>query len=484
MKLLRKIMVLILVFAMISALFAACGDTAENAGIDTARETEDIFAADDSGTSYSDAIAAIDYVGYEFHMATNGLSDEYFSALDFEEITGEGLNDAIYERNRRVEHKFNIKLSCINESAADKLKSSVVSGTNEVDFVYVLCEEVMPLIAGGYLLPITDLGSINMSNPYWDKGAQETLMIEGKMYHGYLDISFDHYESIAALFYSGALITDFSLEDPYELYRNKQWTMDKMLEMMRAVSADLNNDGKHTVKDDRLGFVGREFQYLPMLYSSDVSLVDLIKENGTYKFKFNLIDERLVTVGTKINEMLNDNTLSVLARDDATRIMFKEGRALFYSRLLGDFRNLRDKEDDYGIISYPPYDYTSDKQYVYVQNPFTVVVPVNTKDIDRTGTIIESLAADTYDNVLEVYFERTVIGKGARDQNSAAMLRDMKDRRVYDLSYCFGLTGSAVSAYNTALKSGTYASMADRTGKSFDKIAENNIKKVLEGFDY
>ena len=119
-----------------------------------------------------------------------------------------------------------------------------------------------------------------------------------------------------------------------------------------------------------------------------------------------------------------------------------------------------------------------------MQNPFTIVVPVNTKDIDRTGVIIESLAADTFENVLDVYFEKTVIGKGARDQNSAAMLRDMKDRRVYDLSFCFGLRGSSINAYTNALMSGNYASMADRVEKAFNKLAQTNIAKVLEGFDY
>ena len=150
------------------------------------------------------------------------------------------------------------------------------------------------------------------------------------MYHGYLDIGFDHYESMATIFFSGDLIQDFSLEDPFQLYKDKDWTMDKMYSMMTAVAADLNGDGNFKVKDDRLGFVGREFEYLPMLYSSNEPLVDIINENGEYSMKLNIDSERLISIVTLINKMLNDKTISALARDYATRSMFKEGRALFY----------------------------------------------------------------------------------------------------------------------------------------------------------
>ena len=49
----------------------------------------------------------------------------------------------------------------------------------------------------------------------------------------------------------------------------------------------------------------------------------------------------------------------IVGRNDETRNLFKAGGCLFYSRLLGDFRNLRDKEDDYGIICFPALEETA-----------------------------------------------------------------------------------------------------------------------------
>ncbi|NLZ35929.1 MAG: hypothetical protein GX897_00410 [Clostridiales bacterium] len=488
MKISLRLLSLLSAALLIAGVIFACGSASDEKtntpGANNAAAAAETTSEGNTKRIYSSEIEAVDYGGYEFHMATNGLNIEYHSALDFEEMTGDALDDAIYERNRRVEDKFNIKMSCVNDSAASKLKNSVISGSNDYDFVYVLCEEVMDLVAGGYLMPINDLGCIDMTKPYWDIGAQETLKITGKMYHGYLDIGFDHYESMATLFFSGELIRDFNLDDPFQLYKDKDWTMDKMFSMMTAVAADLNGDGKFTVKDDRLGFVGREFEYLPMLYSSNEPLVDIINENDEYSMRFNIDSERLISIGTLIDKMLNDKTISALARDDATRSMFKEGRALFYSRLMGDFRNLRDQEDDYGVISYPTFDYAKDRQYVYVQNPFAVIVPISTEDIDRTGIIIESLAADTYDHVLDIYFEKAVIGKGTRDENSADMMRDMITRRAYDISYAYGLRGTSVNAYTNAVKASSYTSIGARFISAFEKKAEKNLEKILEGFDY
>jgi len=97
------------------------------------------------------------------------------------------------------------------------------------------------------------------------------------------------------------------------------------------------------------------------------------------------------------------------------------GRSLFRSRLLGDFRNLRGKEDDYGIICFPPLEENTDVM-VCVQNPNAIPVPSDCEDDERLGTLNEALAAYTCDNILDVCIHRSVIGKGLCDEQSAELL--------------------------------------------------------------
>lgn len=107
-----------------------------------------------------------------------------------------------------------------------------------------------------------------------------------------------------------------------------------------------------------------------------------------------------MAVGEWLQKIINDKTLSCIGWNDATRDLFKEGRSLFYSRLLGDFRNLRDKEDDYTLVCYPSLN-EGDIEHVYVQNPFGILIPADVEDTTRLGTIMEAMIADTYDNVMD-----------------------------------------------------------------------------------
>jgi ABC-type glycerol-3-phosphate transport system substrate-binding protein len=475
-------------FAMVLALLmllsaVSCSESTENSAGDAAAETtvsaeavsaeEAPVEEDDGKTHYADEIAAVDYDGWTLRIANDGLSAEYFSGFTMEELTGDAFNDAIYDRNVRVSEKFNVTIEENNGGSVNLIKNAVTAGTGDVGFGYVLFYNCMGLISQNYVKAVSDMPVFDFSKPYWDRGSQETLTIGGKLFYGHCDISFDHYEGMALLFYNGDLLEANSIsETPYELYTSGKWTLDAMLNMMTTVARDENGDGVMDAAHDTFGWSGREFEYLPSLYSSNLRLVKYDSAENTYKM--NLVDDGVMAVGDMLNKIINDKSLSLPGRNDETRNLFKEGGVLFYSRLMGDFRNLRDKEDDYGIICYPALEENTDGM-VYVQNPFTVMIPSDCDDDERLATLIEALAADTYDNVLDIYIEKAVIGKGARDIESANLLRDFIQKRAYDMSYAFDVF-DAIKAYNNAIPGGNYASAASRTEKPFNK----NIQKALE----
>ncbi|MHB1152492.1 MAG: hypothetical protein ACYCWE_16715 [Eubacteriales bacterium] len=478
----EKLASAILIAAMLMSLFA-CSQT-DN--FDNAYTTPVSDAVTEPGETapllYADLIPQNDFGGYTFTFANDPLSTEYYSAIDIEQLSGETLDDAIYERNRRVESKYNIVIDAVNTGAPDLIRASVTAGSGDIDVGYVLQQSVMGLISGGYLRTVNALPVIDMTKPYWDQGAQDMLMINGNMFHGYIDISFDHYESMATIFYNGKMLQDFNLEDPYDLFNSGKWTMDRMYDMMTAVSGDVNGDGKVTVANDRLGFVGREFQYLPNLYSSDAMLAEIVADGDDISLVSNLASERIIAIGELANKLYTDKSISAIARDDATRNMFKEGRALFFSRLLGDFRNLRDKEDDYGLILYPSYDENADDIRVYIQNAFAMVIPTDIPDEDMVGTILEALGADCYDKVMDIYFEKAVIAKGTRDVNSELMLRYMREHRAFDISYTFGLS-NLLNAYTTAVEKKNFASTAEKYAKSVNTSMEKAMDDFLKAID-
>ncbi len=429
---------------------------------------------DDDKTHYYSEQQGVDFEGWTLHIANDGLNPEYFSSFTVEDLTGDLFYDAVYNRQVDVETKYNIKIVEDTSGSTSLIKNCVTAGTDDVGFGYVLLRSAMGLISEDYTLPMSDL-NVDFTKPYWDQGALKTLMLNDKMYYGYCDISFDHYESMALIFYNSKLLYENQItETPYDLDISGKWTLDEMGKMMSTVTTDTDGDGKMDVKKDIFGFAGREFEYLPSLYSSGARLIVYDGENETYAM--NLTDDKVIAVGNKLNELLNDQNLSNLGRTDENRNLFKEGHVLFYSRLLGDFRNLRDKDDDYGIVAYPSLS-EGDDRMVYVQNPFNIMVPSNCSDPERIAALIEAMAAYTYDNILHIYIENAVIGKGTRDRQSAELLRKYISMRAFDLCYAFGVS-SPIDAYGTAMKKDTYASMQQRFAKNFTKSIERSMEAL------
>ena len=280
---------------------------------------------------------------------TNNFDSNFYNVLDWEEISGDNLKDAMYNRNRAVESALNCTFSVIYGDGTGVLEKSVSAGSGDVDFAYNLVSQGGGLIQKAYLAPFDMLDNIDMTQPYWDQGAQKYLRILGKMYFGFVDFGFDHYDSLAVLFYNGKLVTDFQLEDPQELVLEDAWTIDKMSSQVATVLTDVNGDGQYKLTDDILGLTGREYWFQPFLNRSGEYLITW--DDKEEAFVLHMTDDRFVRVSEVITTIYSDqNPATDFSDYDKGRIAFSEGRSLFYSRLLGDFRQLREVEDDYGVV--------------------------------------------------------------------------------------------------------------------------------------
>lgn len=471
----------------------ACSEKPEEtetvAPVETAADPSATEEETESPTPHWDNVAKTDLDGIEINISQNNYDKNFYNVVDWEEITGERLNDAVYNRNRFIEEQLSCVMNVVSGGTpATILEEAVIAGTGEVDLAYGLMSYGGGLIQKGYLMPFNDLETVDMTQPYWDQGAQDNLKVLDKMYYGYLDFGFDHYDSMTVLFYNGILVDKYQIEDPYDLWKNQEWTIDKMGEMLDIVSNDENGNGKFELENDIYGLAGREYNFQPMLFASNVSLVSWDAKES--KFTFNMMDERFLSIAEKISEIYCDDNADHVhyANYDLGRTAFSDGRVLFYSRLLGDFKNLREVEDDYGLMSFPRYDYADEKSYSFVQNPTTLFLPVDIgddngdgeDDYNELGVFLEAIGAYTYDAVLVEYTEHAVVGKGMRDQNSVEVFWDMITRRSFDLMQSFTFPNIGTAFYNSVVAGSSFASSAKRLTSAFDKSA----KKVVEDIIY
>ena len=163
---------------------------------------------------------------------------------NFDEINGETLNDAVYNRNRKIESDLNCIITQLNTDtdvlSGSQFKKIVDSGDDSFDVAVNLDRGAIALSYDNYLVNYYDVPNIDLTQPYWYQSAVKDMTYYNKLYLGVGYDSLTYFDSVLLLLFNKQYFDDYSLGDPYALVHNGTWTMDKMNEMMETVCQDLN----------------------------------------------------------------------------------------------------------------------------------------------------------------------------------------------------------------------------------------------------
>ena len=506
-----RLLSLLLCLCLTASCFLGCSEKAAEtpSGVD---ETEAADAAgvpggegeaDPSSAGTSDALIAVeadydwkagvsqnDYGGYEFTIL-NGCTASWYSytLVTTEETTGEPVNDAIYERTQRANEFLNIKVgeSNVSDSVAS-LKTSVKAGTNDFDVATVTLMNAYAVAMENNVHDLNTLSDqLDLTNVWWDQNAVHDLDVNGKLYFTTSDFDTTRFDGIRSLYFNKQLITDLSLENPYDIVDDNRWTLDKFIEMCAAGEADTDGDGLMTDMD-RYGYVTYGELAVDLLIAGyDIHYIDKDPDTGR------LIDgtqgEKLIDVYAKIYDILwNDSKVfdcrqsryTKYARGLGDRIqepIFTENKAIFYSECMAWTRVLREMEADFGVVPPPKFSEDQDRYYSIIINPFMQMIPITQgeKETPRTCNILDVLAAASHDTVVDAYVNVTLSGKVARDPDTVRMLHLVFD----ELSYNVHFSNVAIrSTIQNGLTGGqeNIASMIQKTAKSVNKTLEKTNK--------
>jgi hypothetical protein len=67
-----------------------------------------------------------------------------------------------------------------------------------------------------------------------------------------------------------------------------------------------------------------------------------------------------------------------------------------------------------------------------------MTIPYTCENLDFVGTIIESMSAEGYRQVLPAYYETALKGRYTHDSESVQMLEIIREARVIDFAYIYG----------------------------------------------
>ena len=477
-------------------LLASCAQTSQNTDTpaNDADQTLNPSAAEEAASSekdeddFSQYLPAADYEGYEFCILKSSDIGWCLDEVWAEGITGDAYTDAIYNRNSRIEDLLNVKISQFNGSVDSAIKSSVTAGDDAYAIAYPSLGSASALGAQDLLVDLKLMPEFHLDMPWWDQAAMDYLTIADRLFFAENEINIQYDEATWVLFFNKELVTRYGMESPYELVRENGWTMDMMHEMMTTVAHDEDGNGELNAPEDYFGFSTHWGSYVGMLSGAGESLV---ASDGEGSFVSNLASERVIRAAEKIGSILNDMTATVLPDrfkgasvndGEWAKNTFYIGHSLFYGEVIGQFANLREMENDFGLIPFPKFESTQEYYTCEVLNTaLGYTIPRSVQDKSRSATITEALAIDSHGDFMNAYLDTTITGKSIRDEDSREMLQIIFEYRVYDLGDIFGWGGIS-GAFQNAVNAGAenFASSAKKIEKIFTKSVEQSLTAYAE----
>jgi len=248
------------------------------------------------------------------------------------------------------------------------------------------------------------------------------------------------------------------------------------------VTQDLNGDGIIGF-DDRIGALVWDDTMMGIINSIGEKCA-VIDANGA--IELTLFNERTLQVFDQYMDfVMSDSGLTYQRQDWASvqaDAMFENNQALFYLQIMELVVRLRAMEIDFGVLPFPKLDSAQQNYFSTVGSWHSgfICVPLGQADPERTGAILEALAAESMYTLLPAYYDIALVGKMIRDEESEEMLDLIFGSKVFDLGWIYQIGG-----YNERIMDQLrqnrkeFASMYERGSG----LAERNITRINEAFE-
>lgn len=473
-----------------AALLCACGDdTSVQDTADTQQNTQTPETTESLPPEKTLDLPDKDWGGKEFMVLgqESGLEQWTNFEIDADGITGDIVNDAVFNRNASIENKYNVVISQYlqNGNSGDQLRLVVEAGEDLYDLAFVDTNKIGTLTREAMLYDLYTVEYIDFSKDWWNPLANESLSIANKLYFTTSDFSLRDKNRVYIMLYNKDMIANFDLDNPVELVRTGTWTLDVLGEMCLTVASDLDGDGKVS-EGDRFGLTCDSAHSLGVLTTgagnvlitkdaNDIPIVESPEHmiDSLDKIMTFWSDKRQLVLCEEWNGKVSYDYWSVSSR------FFEEGRALFMTTFPASLKTRSENcVNDYGVIPFPKYDEAQDTYYTSGDWSSQVFcIPVTTTETDFSGFMLEALSAASTDTTLNAYYEVSCKLKHVYDAESAEMLDLIFSGIRYDHATIFEISGlNGLTAGFASQRKHNYASKYD----SVKKQAEKSIEKLIE----
>lgn len=493
----KRTLALVLAGMMAVSVLVACGDSdtktdAPTTTAPTAAETTvPVETADpnyDANGFLRDSVPDdLDFGDTDFQfLAWKQTTKEYF----VEEPTGEVIDNAIYNRNMAVEERLGVKLHFReipgnNDGSSFKdfcqtVMTSVNANAQAYDAIACYLRSAGILTLNSMLLDLMEIKHLDFEKPWWSDSLVELNSINNHLYFMSGDIATSLIYMMQFMIWNNELGTNLGLENPQKLAIEGKWTQDKMIELATGVYADLNGDGKKSA-DDQYGLFSYTHPKLDIFYmGAGLHYVEPDSE-GKLAISPDCLSEKAMNIIDKLNTLYTSNDGYFIKTVNTNDLI--AARCLMYNTN-GEYLQLYFRQGDmsYSILPAPKYD-ESQEDYMTTMS-FThsmYCIPLDARDPDMTGAVLECMASEGYRKVTPALFETAFKYQYSNNQYDADIFEIIREGIVFDIGRPFfddlgGESSSPIRVWRMQIENGNNSLIT--TGSRYEKMWLNSIKKI------
>lgn len=264
MKKFKKLMGLVLVGAMLTASFAACGtknkDTSTTTPTAVVEPTKEAVATPEP-TEVPEVVRDLD--------GLNIVVGNWWEGEPAEPSTTYEEDLAAYRE--MIQKKYNFTITAKNIGGwgeIQELFSTSVMANTPAASIFVLDSGWVPaLLNQGLFYDVSQLPSFNFTETKWNKEVNSTMTFNGKQYGFAVGA-----EPRTGVFFNKRLFEEAGLskELPYDLQASGEWTWDKFKELCQKLTSDKDNDG--VMDTYALASFSKDY-FTAAVYSNDAKFV-------------------------------------------------------------------------------------------------------------------------------------------------------------------------------------------------------------------
>lgn len=484
MKRFSRLFAFALTLLMIVPLALACAETGtpgENTGDDNSAQvtvdtTESLY--DDDGYLKSD-LPELDFKDETITILY--WSDVEMQEYEAEEINSILVNDAIYKRNANVQEKLNVTFDWISTKGNGNNITPFVNyvgniysgGDTPIDIISSYSRTTALCSIEGYCADMSDLPYLNFDNPWWPESLLDVVSIGDSVYFASGDASVNVLHFMYGIYFNKDLIADKKLDNPVELVRSREWTIDKLIEMCKDTYLDLDQDNSKSA-GDFYGMTGASYGYDAFYTGSNLRLVDqdedklLVVSDDFFGDKADALCSKLGAWSTSQDCRINSNEHENI---------FVSGNAIFNQNrcYLADRKLVGQVEFKYGIVPTPLYDKDQEEYISVVGNPFSLyAIYSKSDDLDRAAAVLECWASEAYRTTTPAQFEMNMLSRYSETSDESEMYNIIRSTVCFDLGRLFNTKLNKITDifFNAAVSNVSWSTTV--------KIQRSRLPKLMQ----